>query len=342
VVVAAVGEWTGPDERALRAGIELAAAEVNRAGGVGGRTLRVDFHDDGNDVEKAARVAAALVADARVVAVIGHTRSDPTLVAMKVYDGTLPVVTARFVSPDVAGLSRWVFQMVPTDSAYAAAAVRFAAERGWKRSAVIFNNTARGRATAEHFQRLFPGEVLSLDPATFPVPPPGDMKVFVELHRRQAPDLVYAPVGEPAEYIREAQLQGLRATVIGWDVWASQSHDPSLPGAFFHVVPFDLAADGAETRRFVEAYREAGGGAPSPFAALGYDAVRMLAEVGGRAGVGRRELRDGIAALTAAAPYRGAIGPVSFSADGTVAGPEPVIVPLRAAAPAAPAAGGGR
>jgi len=343
VVIAAVGDWTGPDDRALRQGIELAAAEVNGAGGVDGRPLEIRFREDRNDNAAAAQVARELVADPAVIAVIGHTRSDPTLVAVKVYDGKMPVVTARFGSPDLTGLSRWLFQIVPTDSAYSAAVARFAGERGWKRAAVVFNNSARGRETAEQFQKQFRGEVVSLDPATFPAPLPGDMKIMVEYHRLVAPDVVFAPVGEPKEYIPEAQRQGLAAPVIGWDVWSSLTSDPSLPGTFYQVVPFDLGAERAETRHFVDAWRGRNAGAePTPFAALGYDAVRLLSAVAGDAGAGRRQVRDALAALQPAHPFAGAIGPIAFDpAQGTVIGPEPTIRRLRQAAPAANDAAGG-
>lgn len=341
VVIAAVGEWTGGDEKALRQGIELAAAEVNRAGGVDGRPLQVRFRDDRNDNAAAAQVARELVGDPAVIAVIGHTRSDPTLVAVKVYDGQMPVLTARFTSPDVSGLSRWVFQLVPTDSAYSAAVVRFAEAHGWRTAALVFNNSARGRETAEQFQKQFPGQVLSLDPATFPAPLPGDMKVMVEYHRMARPDVVFAPVGEPREYIAEAQRQGLQSAVVGWDVWSSLTRDPSLPGDFYHVVPFDLAAARPETRHFVDAFRAAHGAAPSPFAALGYDAVRLLAHVAADGGADRGRVRDRLAALTPATAFPGAIGPLSFTAAGTVEGPQPGVVRLPAAAPAN-AAGGAR
>lgn len=334
VVLAAVGQWDGADEVALRQGIELAVAEVNGSGGVGGRTLEVVFHDDKHDVAEAARVAQGLVDDPSVVGVIGHTRSDPTLVAMKVYDGRMPVVAARLHSPDLIGLSPWLFQSVPTDSAYSAAAVRFAAERGLGRAAVLFNNTARGRATAEHFQKQFRGELVGMDPAFFPAPLPGDLKVFVEYHRQVAPQMVFVPVGEPREYIDEVQRQGLRAAVVGWDVWSSHRTDPSLPGDFYHVVPFDFDASRPQTRAFVSSWRQRHGqGELNPFAALGYDATRLFADVAARVGTDRKAVRDALAALSPEHPYEGVTGPLSFTEDGSVAGPQPVVVRLRARAP---------
>lgn len=337
VVVAAVGEWSGPDEIALKQGIELAVQQVNDAGGVNGRPLRVDFHDDKHDVTEAARVAAELVADPEVVAVLGHTRSDPTLVAMKVYDGQMPVINPRLSSPDLTGLSTWLFQAVPTDSAYSAAVVRFAAERGLRRTALLFNNTARGRATAEHFQKQYRGSVVAMDPAYFPAPLPGDLKTFVDYHRQQAPDLVFAPIGEPKEYIQQAQAQGLRAVVVGWDVWSSQTRDPSLPGDFYHVVPVDLASQRDETRAFLRAFRNAAHAEPTPFAAIGYDATRLIARAAAEGG-DRAGIRRWLAALRPESAQAGVIGSLSFAPDGTAVGPEPVIVPVRTAA----ASAGGR
>ncbi|HEX8431431.1 MAG TPA: ABC transporter substrate-binding protein, partial [Longimicrobium sp.] len=204
-MIAAVGNWKGDEEVTLRQGIELGAAEINRGGGIGGRTLRIDFRDDGNDPPRAAATARALVADEGVMAVIGHTRSEPTVVASKVYHGEVPVVLARVSSPDVVGLSRWVFQLMPSETAFGAAAAGYAADHGFRRAAVVFNNSARGRETAGEFRRQFRGEVVSMDPLLFPTAPLEDMRTYVEYHRRQAPDVVFAPFGEPrhADYIRE-------------------------------------------------------------------------------------------------------------------------------------------
>ncbi len=326
VVFAAVGGWSGPEERELRQGMELAVARVAE----GERPIRVVFKEDHNDNRAAEEIAAGLVADPTITAVIGHTRSDPTLVAAKVYDGAVPVVVPRFTSPDVTGLSRWVFQMLPTDSAYAAAVADFSKLQGWRRAAVLFNNTARGRATAEQFRRLFGGDVAALDPAVFPAPLPGDLRVYVSYHKRLAPDVVYMPVGEPKEYIREAQLQRLPSAVIGWDVWAGLSSDASLPGRFYYIAPFDLGSRRAPTRDFVAAFRGRYGKEPGPFAALGYDAVRLLATAVQRAGTDRRRVREALAALSPERPFEGAIGSVSFRDDGTIVGPQPVVLPLRA------------
>lgn len=332
VVVAAVGGWdVGPEERAIKQGIELAVQQVNDSGGIKGRRLEVQFKDDRNDNQLAAQVAQQLVADPTVVAVIGHTRSDPTLVAMKVYDGVMPVVSARLSSPDITGLSRWVFQLVPADSAYSATVTAFAERRNSRRAVLLFNNTARGRAQAFFFKQLYRGEVLGMDPVGFPVPPAGDMAIFAQWHKLQTPDLVFLPIGaeRAQEYVRAAQQEGLSAAVIGWDVWAPITRDPSLPGEFYRLVPFDLGANRPETQRFLSAL-QARGAAPDHFAALGYDALRLIA-VAARTSATRDGIREAIAAYTSNRTFPGVIGPIYFGQDGNVVGPQPVVVPLSSA-----------
>lgn len=329
VRIAAVGNWDGPDEQVLQRGIEQALGELN---GAGGPRYEIVYHDDNDTDSTAARIATELVADPSIVAVIGHTRSDPTLVAMRAYSGHVPVVSARMTSPDISGISSWVFSLLPTDSAYSAAVARFADDHGWTRGAVVFNNTAKGRAAAESFRAQFHGQVLSQDPAVFPAPLPGDLTHYVAYHKQRGLDVVYVPVGEPKEYIREAQAQALPAAVIGWDVWAPLTYDPALPGEFYHVLPFDLRADRAETRAFVDAYARAHGGeAAGIFAASGYDALKVLAHAIDEGGADREAIRDALAALNPEHPYAAVIGPLSFAADGTPVGPQPVVVPLTAA-----------
>ncbi len=332
VLVAAVGQWTGAEEQALRQGIELAAAPVNKDGGIGGHPVEIVFKDDRNDNAAAAQIARELMQDPKVIAVIGHTRSDPTLVAAKVYDGGMPVISPRVTTPDLAGLSQWVFQLVPSDSAYAAAVVRFAEARNARTAAVVFNNTARGRSTADQFRKQFSGEIVSLDPAVFPQPLPGDVEIYAQYHLQKASDIVFMAIGgeRAQDYVRAAQQEGLRAAVIGWDVWAAITRDPALPGDFYRLDPFDLSSSRPETQRFVADFTQKYGAAPQPFAALGYDALRVIAQAG-KSGATRQGIRDGIAAFSGRDPYVGVIGPIYFTADGFVAGPQPVILPLRPA-----------
>jgi ABC-type branched-subunit amino acid transport system substrate-binding protein len=77
----------------------LAIREVNNAGGIGGYRVSLVALDDFGDPEMAPQVAAALVIDEDVVAVLGHWLPETTGTAAPVYDkGDMP-----FVATDVRG-----------------------------------------------------------------------------------------------------------------------------------------------------------------------------------------------------------------------------------------------
>lgn len=63
----------------------LAVREINEAGGIGGYRVALVALDDGGDPELAQDVARSLVADAAVVAVVGHWRPETTAVAAPIY-----------------------------------------------------------------------------------------------------------------------------------------------------------------------------------------------------------------------------------------------------------------
>jgi hypothetical protein len=63
----------------------LAVREINAAGGIGGYRLALVALDDGGDPELAAQIAASLVLDEAVVAVIGHWLPETTAAAAPIY-----------------------------------------------------------------------------------------------------------------------------------------------------------------------------------------------------------------------------------------------------------------
>src|SRR5207244_3310024 len=86
VVVAAVWPWALRKDLRYGEGLDLAVDEVNRGGGVNGRTLRVTRVDDRESVDEGRLAAQRIAGDPDVVAVIGHLQSYVTVHAAAVYD----------------------------------------------------------------------------------------------------------------------------------------------------------------------------------------------------------------------------------------------------------------
>ena len=84
--IAIAGPLGQANGRSMRMAAEMAAEEINRAGGVHGRLIEIVAQDDNGTPEQAINVAAELRDDPRIVAVVGHVNSAATLAAAEVYN----------------------------------------------------------------------------------------------------------------------------------------------------------------------------------------------------------------------------------------------------------------
>src|SRR5690349_9220881 len=89
-------EWTG---ELTQHGVELAAEELNAAGGLLGQRVTLALADDYCDPGQAVAAARKLVAD-KVVAVIGHQCSGAAIAASEIYEAAhIPFVTGNATNP---------------------------------------------------------------------------------------------------------------------------------------------------------------------------------------------------------------------------------------------------
>src|SRR5690348_4908133 len=87
IVIGVTGPFSQPRGVSMKAGAELAAAEINKAGGIDGKQVELLFADDSASNDAAVRIATEFRADKRIVAVIGHLTSGPTAAAAPIYNG---------------------------------------------------------------------------------------------------------------------------------------------------------------------------------------------------------------------------------------------------------------
>jgi branched-chain amino acid transport system substrate-binding protein len=297
-------------------GIELAVDEINRAGGINGTPLRLVTRDDHGDASDATRIAAQFVANPEIVAVIGHAGSSAEVSAAHVYDsGHLPAVATSATSPDITGISRWIFRMASSDSVNGATLARFAnaiadSLHRPARVAVMYQNDAYGRGLADAFLHNFTGQVLTRDPFGTDT----RLEPYVTYLATHSPDVVFvasdATVG--TQLLHEARRQNLHASFLAGDGWQSVVADPSSDGAFIGT-PFTAQNDTPAARKFTASYRARYGIVPDAHAALAYDATRMVAAALRSGATTRESIRNYLSSLTSTTAYPGLSGPVWFS-----------------------------
>jgi branched-chain amino acid transport system substrate-binding protein len=317
IVIGAAAPWQDQAFSIFgRRGVELAVDEVNAAGGVRGRPLVVRWCDDSATETGAVRVAESLLADPSVVAVVGHMNSTPMLAAVPLYDGHMPVISPWATSPDLTGVSPWVFRNTTSDSVNGVTIADFAvAHLGARRAAVLYENDAYGRGVARAFRREFHGTVVE----TIPIPGAAPTyEPYIALLKQQQLDVVmFAGLSNSAAaLLQEMRHQHLTTTIISNGDLAGLQPDSTIADGAYIPVWFSADDPRPSIRQFSAAFEARYHAPPDEDAALAYDATRLIVAAIRAVGPDRRDIRDYIASLTAAHPYDGITGPEYFLSTG--------------------------
>ena len=328
-VVGAAGPWKQGYGQMNRLGIELAVEEINKKGGIDGHRLEVIYRDDEGDGESAARIAQEFVANPNISAVVGHVNSGAMVAAARIYDGQLAALATTATSPDLTGVSPWVFRVISSDSANGIDLARFAARLGAERAAILYENNAYGRGLTDAFRRSFPGEIISIDP----ISDAGDQdfEPFVSYYKRTAPELVFVAGTEASgmTLLREAKRQSLTARFLGGDGWTGIVADANAAEGVYVGAPFTDADTRPDVRRFVDAFVAKYESVPDGNAALAYDATMVIARALAKQGASRTRVREFLADLGARSALPGVTGPIAFPANGDPVGTSVVMTRVR-------------
>lgn len=312
IVFGTAGKWDTGYGAMSRRGTELAIAELNAAGGIKGRRIELRALDDQASGAVAAAVADSLVNDPRVSVVIGHLASGAMVAAAPVYDaGGLPAVATTATSADLTGVSRWVFRVVPSDSASAISLARFAETLGRSRAAILYENDSYGRGLADAFRRAYKGKIVTVIPMAVDQT---QFEPYLAYVKSQQADLVFVAGTESTGLPLIAQFRAgkFEGDLLGADGWAPVIAEPTADGVYVGV-PFAARDRRAAAQSFVKAFSTRYGMEPDNNAALAYDAVMLAARAIGEVGSDRAKIRDWLAAGNS---MEGATGTIRLGANG--------------------------
>ena len=296
--------------------VELAAADA-RARGI---DVDMKAFDDREDDEVAAHVAAAIVADASVIAVVGHKNSGPSTAAAPIYAAAGLAQVTQCSTDNALSRSGWrtFFRMCADNERQAAVAAEFAHSRFPRgRAAGVHDGTAYGKPLVEAFARRF--EELTGSPVGMLAMHVGqeDFGEIVSEIRALRPDVIHIGATE----IEDGKLmKALRAGGVVTALAISSEGGPDNPivrlagAAGEGMVHTYAGADPMGTReaaKLVERCRAAFGETPSYMVEC-YDAVSVIAAALEKGAATRAEVRDAIAQTDMA----GLAGRIRFDVHG--------------------------
>lgn len=338
VVIGVAGPLNKPNGRSMKLAAQMAADEINAAGGIGGRRVRLEFGDDDADPSKAIEVARVLRGNPAVVAVVGHVNSAASLKAATIYNavnndsvGGSPVVqiSPASSSPQLTGAGEWTFRICPTDLEFSPALARWAARLGRRKAAVLYANDDYGQGVMTTFADAFGragGAVVSGDPflpAVYAEPTTLDPYLTRALGRGADALVIGGQAPEGLKIIAAARRLGFTGPILGSDGLTGVKDGGPVAEGVYVSSAFLPDRPAQKAQQFVQAYRQRYNEMPDHRGAMTYDVLYLLKDAIEHAGTGRQAIRDYVAAIGIGRPaFEGVSGTIKFDRNGDVVGKE--------------------
>ncbi len=276
-------------------GLKLAIKEVNDAGGVNGKKITIVDADNKSEASEAVNAATKLISDDKVKVIVGPAVTANVIAESQVAtDNKVPVIAPDATSPDVTvengQVKPYIFRSCFIDPQQGSVMAKFATEKLKAKTAVIYvdNSTDYSKSLGKVFKEKFEaagGKVL--DQQAF-VAKDTDFKATLTTLKAANADVIFVPAyyEEVGKIVKQARELGITCPILGTDGWddpkvADIAGADALNNTFFstHYSDKDESVKG-----FVDAFTSEYGHAPNVFAALGYDAGKMLVDAIKRAG----------------------------------------------------------
>ncbi|MBW3010977.1 ABC transporter substrate-binding protein [Candidatus Woesearchaeota archaeon] len=298
-------------------GVELAVEEINAAGGINGRMIKVIAEDGECSSKQTTKVTNKLIDIDKVPVIIGGQCSAETLAAAPLVDGKTVLFSSCSSSPDVTTAGDYVFRDYPSDSFQGRYAAELAKELGYNKVASLYCLTDYCVAIKDVFKKRFEelgGEVVTEEAYEQLTK---DMRTELIKIKDAEPELIYFTGYTEGIIVGLLQMEelGIDIPVLGGDAW----DDPKIPmetgeageGAIYIVPNAPL------TDEFKAAMLEKTG-KPDVLACTpgAYDAAHIVADIMRRVGTDPAAIKDELYKVEG---YEGVSGTVTIDENGDLA-----------------------
>ncbi|HNX17867.1 MAG TPA: ABC transporter substrate-binding protein [Methanoregula sp.] len=302
-------------------GARLAVMEINERGGIDGRAINLTLYDGGTNTTKIAAAAHRLISEDHVQVIIGISDSDMVLPAAQVAakEGIV-FVTSGATSPLLPEkVPGYLYLSCFGDNTQGAAAAEFAAsDLNAKTAAVISDNSMEyTRLLSRYFTERFTSGGGNITGSM--QYEGGSATISADIRKSgissTRPDVVFVACGpaDCAAVVRAVRDTGITAPIVGGDSFDSpQVVNGVGPKAdrIYYTTHADIstASKDKNVNGFIRLYYIEYGEEPDAFAALGYDAVNIVAEALKKS-PSTTDLRGGLLAIH---DYDGLTGTISY------------------------------
>ncbi|MCB2041982.1 MAG: ABC transporter substrate-binding protein [Rhodoferax sp.] len=279
-----------------RWGSELAVAEVNAAGGVLGRKIEIDFHDNRCNPAEAVKSVTQMIADKKYVAIFDGLCSSAALAIMPLVERAgIPFVVANASATSIAeksgvGGNKWTFKVNPTDAIMLDALVGWL-EKDGKADAIAYlgEDTDFGRAGSSGLEAALAKRGKKLTGLDFYQKGMADFTNVLAKIKSRKPQLLalYAIDADFQNLMRQWYTVGGGIPLTG-RVLVDQVPKEIMASGFLDgttsVQPYDPSIDTPGNKAFVEAFTKRNNTPPILVSFESYEATHILIDAIKRAG----------------------------------------------------------
>jgi branched-chain amino acid transport system substrate-binding protein len=301
-------------------GILLAIEEVNAAGGVNGKKIRLLTYDDKGDVREAGNAVTRLVTRDQVKAVLGEVASGLSLAGAPVcQEYGVPMISPSSTNPKVTEEGDMIFRVCFIDPFQGAVCAKFArTHEGIKaqKAAILYDQKSPySVGLFDEFKKNFEadgGTIVAKEAYSG-----GDQDFTAQLQtiRSSEADVVFIPgyYTDAANIALQARKLDIKKPLLGADGWDSSKlaeiAGDAIEGCYYsnHYSHQDPSE---RVQEFIRKYQAKHNVVPDGLAALGYDAARILFQAMEKApSLNGKELA---AALAATKDFDGVTGKITI------------------------------
>ena len=324
ILVGEFGSLTGAQAtfgQSTHNGIMMAMDEVNAAGGINGRKIKVLTEDDQSKQDEAANAVTKLISQNNVVAMLGEVASSASLAAAPICQASkIPMITPSSTNEEVTKKGDYIFRVCFIDNYQGPVMAKFGLDDLKATNAAILTDVKSDYSTGltKVIEATYAAAGAKIVAKQSYSNADSDFRSQLTAIKAQNPQAIFVPgyytdVGQIASQARDL---GIKAPFVGGDGWESpkllEIGGKALEGSFYanHYFFGDPAP---LVRNFVQKYKERFGATPDALAALGYDAAHVLADAMKRSnGKFGADLRDAIAQTK---DYSGVTGMITIGPD---------------------------
>ena len=294
IKVGVIGPLTGDAAAyglAVQHGAEIAAEEINAAGGINGASIEINTQDDEADPEKSVNAYNTLK-DWGMQILVGTTTSGACIaVAAETANDNMFQITPSGSAVECVQNPN-AFRVCFSDPDQGTASAKYIGENKMAtKVAIIYDSSS---VYSDGIRETFVSEAAKqgieiVASEAFTADNKTDFSVQLDKAKDAGAELVFLPIyyQEASIILKQASDKEFQPIFFGVDgmdgILSVENFDTSLAEGVMLLTPF--AADADDAKDFTTKYVEAYGETPNQFAADAYDAVYAVAAAGEKAGI---------------------------------------------------------